>query len=253
MPPAPTPLSQPLPIRKAEFLRRSMILLPVLPEVRSGDGRECTSFFRTRTGFLPASLPPSPPSFSAWSLSSPSNGFSALKMRNLRGTGSGTKRGETWNQLLWEVAGVGAYFHFNLQRKKHLPLSEEVRPLEGEDISSEGEWESLGAKDSPKLWTWLQNFQAEESTLTCDESDGNSLLCVAIPSVCLLTLFQRTPWLLSLTYFPQTAQPCPKLPAWSPLRSLHEAPGSRQVCWVGGPGTRGPFCPPPQGARGSAL
>lgn len=106
----------------------------------------------------------------------------------------------------WEFIFTSIYRGRNIS----LYLRSQVRPLEGEDISSGGEWESLGAKDSPKLWAWPQNFQAEESTLTCDESDGNSLLCVASPSVCLLTLFLWTPWLLSLTYFPQTAQPCPK-------------------------------------------
>ena len=60
--PQPQLLSQPFPVRKAESLRRSTILLPVLPEAHSGDGRDYTSFFRTRTGFLPTSLPPSPPS-----------------------------------------------------------------------------------------------------------------------------------------------------------------------------------------------
>ena len=139
--PQPQLLSQPFPVRKAESLRRSTILLPVLPEAHSGDGRDYTSFFRTRTGFLPTSLPPSSPSFSAWSLSSPSNGFPALKMRNPRGTGSASKRGEAWNQLLWEVVGMGVYFHVNLQRKKHVPLSEESGKASG--------------RRGHQLWGWV--------------------------------------------------------------------------------------------------
>ena len=211
MPPAPTPLSQPFPVRKFEALRRSMILLLVLHEGHSGDGRERTSFFRTRTGFVPTTLPPTlPHSLPGLSHHCPMD--SQLWRWGIRGAQDlGLKEEKHWISCYerwrgWEFIFTSIYRGRNIS----LYLRSQVRPLGGEEISSECEWESLGVKDSLKLWAWPQNSIAEESTLTRDESDGNSLLRVTSPSVRLLTLFLGTPWLLSLTYFPQTAQPCPK-------------------------------------------